>query len=277
MAEPLSPEILQFTTPQTRRAKFTPAEDLVIVREVAAVKAHVACRGEVRTRFETAAECANKSEILTAPVTWKGLQDRYLKVQALFDKRDVSMRVKSGVEEDMTEMDELLSAMKEERDDNTRAKEELKLTARNKKEKEDELGALVRERAMRRRAGADDDSSDEKTGEEEDDNPAPRKIGRRVTRGDARDARVSAATAIAKSLRDGDLARLKYEEERLAFEREKLRLQLEERKEEREDQRRERELERKEREAARKLDSETRLMEFRMMMEMIKKAPDSQK
>ena len=78
-----------------------PAEDLVIVREVAAVKAHVACRGELRTRFETAAECANESEILTAPVTWKGLQGRYRKVQALFDKRDVSMRARSGVEEEM--------------------------------------------------------------------------------------------------------------------------------------------------------------------------------
>ena len=57
----------------------------------------------------------------------------------------------------------------------------------------------------------------------------------------------------------------------------KFRLQLEERKEEREGQRRERELEREEREVARKSDTETRLMEFRMMMELIKKAPDSQK
>ena len=155
MAEPLSPEMPQFTTLPTRRAKLTPAEDLAIVREVAAAKVNVAIRGEVRTRFETAAKCANKSEIATAPVTWTGLQDRYLKVPALFDKRDVSMRARSEVEKDLTEIDELPSAMKEERDDNVRAKEEIKLIARNRKEKEDELEALVRERAMRRRTSAE--------------------------------------------------------------------------------------------------------------------------
>ena len=124
----------------------------------------------------------------------------------------------------MTEIDELLPAVKEERDDNMRAKEEIKLIARDKKKKKDKLGPPVRERAMRRRTSEDEYSSDENTGEEEDHNPALRKVGRRAIRGDVRDARVSTATAIAQSLRDGDLARLKYEEQRLTFEREKLRL-----------------------------------------------------
>ena len=148
MAEPLCPEIPHFTKPQTRRAKFTFAEDLVIVWEVAAVKAHFACRVERRRR-----RCMSSSQPWRRGAT------------TIFER-----------------------------------KEEIKLAARNKKEKEDGLGAFFK-RAMRRRASAHEDSSDKKTREVEEDKPAPRKIGKTVTRRDMQDARFSTAATLVESLK----------------------------------------------------------------------------
>ena len=62
-----------------RRPKFTAKEDLILVREVTAARAHVAPYGDIRTRFATAAQCANSKADFKCKVNAKSLQGRYLK------------------------------------------------------------------------------------------------------------------------------------------------------------------------------------------------------
>ena len=67
-------------TRRGRRPKFSASDDLVIVREVAAAKAHVAGFGDKRERFGEAAVRGNASGLLSTPVTPKSIQHRYTKV-----------------------------------------------------------------------------------------------------------------------------------------------------------------------------------------------------
>ena len=71
-----------------RRAKFSPSEDLDIVREVAAAKAHIAPMGQTRQRFEIAASKANASRKFAAEVTWKAFQDLYKRLQSRLDRNE---------------------------------------------------------------------------------------------------------------------------------------------------------------------------------------------
>ncbi len=71
-----------------RRAKLTDADDLIIIREVASAKDHIAGFGEKRERYAQAAARANATEKLSVPVTSKSIQDRYTKLQERFDTDD---------------------------------------------------------------------------------------------------------------------------------------------------------------------------------------------
>jgi hypothetical protein len=64
-----------------RRPKFTEEEDLILVREVAAAKAHVAGHGEKRERYETVALRVNGNPAVLVHVNAKSVQDRYVKLQ----------------------------------------------------------------------------------------------------------------------------------------------------------------------------------------------------
>lgn len=53
-------------------------QDVAIVREVAAVKAHIAAFGETRRRFECTISKLNSNPLFaSASVAWKQVQDRY--------------------------------------------------------------------------------------------------------------------------------------------------------------------------------------------------------
>jgi hypothetical protein len=80
-----------------RRPKFTAEEDLIIVCEVSASKAHSASFGSNREHFAVAAEPANANPAMQTSVSSKGIQDRYGKLQALFDRRDAAQRKMSGI------------------------------------------------------------------------------------------------------------------------------------------------------------------------------------
>jgi hypothetical protein len=69
------------TLARGRRPKFSREEDLILVREVAAAKAHVASYGDVKMRFAEAASRANANVELRSKVTPKSIQDRYVKIQ----------------------------------------------------------------------------------------------------------------------------------------------------------------------------------------------------
>ena len=60
-----------------KRGKFVPAEDLIIIREVAALGAHVASYGKGRQTFENVAVGVNRNPHMSQKVSWKSVQDRY--------------------------------------------------------------------------------------------------------------------------------------------------------------------------------------------------------
>ena len=132
-----------------RRPKFTPDDDLVLVREVAAERAHIAPNGATKERFETASKKANATRRLTCPVTWKSVQDRYKRIQARFDEHDKIDGLMSGVGGDLGEMQELLSSMKEARQDLLNSKSASRKAAQEREAEKERLGGIVRAKAMR--------------------------------------------------------------------------------------------------------------------------------
>jgi hypothetical protein len=97
-----------------RRPKFSRDEDLILVREVAAAKAHVAGYGGVKSKFSEAASRANQNSALRSKVTPKSIQDRYVKIQEKADIRESVTRGQSGIAGDRTELDELLCSLAKE-------------------------------------------------------------------------------------------------------------------------------------------------------------------
>ena len=71
----------------------------------------------MRSSFEEAAVLANYNPNLTQKASWKSVQDRYAMLQAAFDKCDREIRSKTGVSEDFSKLDEILSEMHEARAD----------------------------------------------------------------------------------------------------------------------------------------------------------------
>lgn len=110
-----SPPSSRLPSKAGRKPSFTP--DDVLIRELSAAKAHVAEYGKVRERFQCAADTANMSPCLSVKVNAKSIQDRYKKLQDAFDRGDSKNRNLSGVGGEMGEAEELLSHMKEVKDD----------------------------------------------------------------------------------------------------------------------------------------------------------------
>lgn len=56
--------------------KYLAEEDLIIVREIAAARVHVAKYGVARDNYQRAANYDNPNPHMRQPVTWKAVQDR---------------------------------------------------------------------------------------------------------------------------------------------------------------------------------------------------------
>jgi hypothetical protein len=100
-----------------RRPKFTAKEDLIIALEFSASKAHIASFGTKRERFSAAAERANSNPEMRTNVTSKSIQDRYVKLHALYERDDAAQRKMLGVGGEVGELEELLGTMQEARAD----------------------------------------------------------------------------------------------------------------------------------------------------------------
>ena len=99
-------------------SRFTAEQDLVLVREVAASKAHVTPYGRTGSLFEQAAEKCSANSAMSAILSWKQVQDRCTRLQATFDKEDTITHLRSGIGGgQLSEMNELLLQMKEARGD----------------------------------------------------------------------------------------------------------------------------------------------------------------
>lgn len=245
-----------YETRTGRRPKFTPEDDLMLVREVAAAKAHLAPNGATKERYETAANKANATRRLTCPVTWKSVQDRYKRIQARFDERERVESLMSGVGGELGEIEELLSSMKEARQDLLNCKSASRRAAQEREAEKERLGSIVREKAMNRawpsRSGSEEDFEGIE-GETLDSDHTPKKrLGKRKLNDTMVDPFQDDIAAFTAALQKGEEARLALEERRMASA-----------VEEREKDRKER---REEREAASKLE----LQKFKLMMDAFK-------
>ena len=254
-ASPLSPPIQCPNSPQQRRHgkrhRFTPEDDLIILREVAAANAHVAGYGEIQKSFAVATENANCNPSLSAKVTAKSLQDRYKKLLENFRRADAADRRMSGVGGEMCEMDELLGMMEEARNDVQEKQSALKLARERQDAEKERLGKELVSRSLARRKS---DGVDIEAGESfcNDDEPprTKRKLGKRGEK-----ETIGELASFGESLRQADIARIDIERERLQLERERLETEKEERE-------KDRELQREERRARDKLEIE----KFKLMM-----------
>ena len=93
-----------------RHSRFTGEEDLVIVRDAAASRAHLVAFGDFGKRFEIASDKINSNEAVTQQVTWKGVRDCYQCLHIAFD-RDDNKTKKMGDRGDVGELEELLMSM----------------------------------------------------------------------------------------------------------------------------------------------------------------------
>ena len=99
-----------------RHSRFTGEEDLVIVRDAAASRAHLVVFGEFGKRFEIASDKINRNEAVTQKVTWKSVRDRYRRLQNAFD-RDDNKTKKVGYRGEVGKLEELLMSMHNARND----------------------------------------------------------------------------------------------------------------------------------------------------------------
>lgn len=241
-----------------RRSRFTFEEDLLLIREVAACKAHIARNGETKDMFELAAVKANATKRLHCSISWKSLQDRYKRIQARFDRDDRTEQRMSGIGGEVSEMDEILAIMKEERDDlNVQRNEKKDKEDKRMKEKE-RLGSVIRMRATERRSVRDAEDNGEAGATVIDDVEIEGSGRKRKRRGNERGTDMDEELAIIEALEKADEKRVEMEEKKLALE--EMRFE-----EEREERKRAREERKEEREAA----AELELKKMRLMMEMM--------
>jgi hypothetical protein len=142
-----------------RRPKFTAKEGLVIAREVAASKAHIASFGNKRDLFTVAAGRANANPAMNTTVTSKSIQDRYLKLQTFYDRGETAQRKMSGVGGEVGELEELLGAMQEARADLEMKQTAERSAAREREEQKERLGKELVARSLRRDGRSNEESS----------------------------------------------------------------------------------------------------------------------
>ena len=210
-----------------RRPKFTAKEDLIIAREVSASKAHIASFGTKRERFAVAAERANANPAMKTSVSSKSIQDRYVKLQTLFDRGDAAQRKMSGVGGEVGELEELLGEMQEARDDLETQQAAQRTAAKEREEAKERIGKELVVRALHRDCRNDEEGS---SGSEfEEKQPRKKKSKRNTTDNDMTDD----MKGFREFLREADLARVAVERERLELDVKRLEQEKYDREEER--------------------------------------------
>ena len=100
-----------------RRSDYTAEEELIILREVAATKVHIAPYGWTLELFQLSAKRVNGNAKFTIEATVKGIFDRYTRLWKDFGKSERKTRLPSGAGGEIGEAEELLKMMTEARDD----------------------------------------------------------------------------------------------------------------------------------------------------------------
>lgn len=121
-----------------RKTVFSTDDDTSLLREILSTGAHVARYGCKKNKFLAVAEALNSRKSMPKSMTWKNAQDRYELLQRQFNSMDNKDRALSGVGGDVTECDEMLSMMREARQESDiackRERETLSLREKRKLE-----------------------------------------------------------------------------------------------------------------------------------------------
>ena len=251
------------STKRGRRSKFTPEEDIIILREVAVAGAHVPPYGKTTELFQMAANGANKNANFSVEVTWKSVHDRFHRLLDDFEKRDAKAQKMSGVSEDVGEAEELLSMMKEARDDVEEEKRKQRDALKRADEEKLQAGKQIVQMATSRgavRKRNNEPSGGAGAGNADEDEDAPVKKKRNAPRSstDIEETLGKFADALEKS----DAARLEFDRERLAIE-------LEQREKDRKERQLESALDREERKKEREDNAKLELEKFKLMLDVL--------
>lgn len=193
---------------------------------------HVAPQGRTLKRIEGVASKANACRKLSFAVAWKSAQDRYEKLQERADEAVMREAFMSGIDGEVGETEELLSAMCKTKIDIMQTREGNRRDVSEREEEQEKLEAIVRERAMKRQQ-----SSIRQYSVEQKDLRLLHKRAPRVSRFTDDDKLL----AFAAVLKEGNTERAKLKWEKL----EPVKMQFEDSMKDRESQKNERSGERK--------------------------------
>jgi len=188
-----------------RRSKYTTSEDLILVQEVAASKAHVAPHDETVGRFGLVADQCNGNLSFPHTITWKRAQDRFKRIIDDFEARDQRERALSGTGGEIGELDELPADLLQARKDFLEEKNASSDALKKEEEQKLEAGRKIIIEALQNK---------KKRGSyETNDEEGPSKTRRRLP-GDTTDGMI----ALSSALKESDMAKYEVEKERIVLE-----------------------------------------------------------
>jgi len=236
----------------------------MLLREVLAARAHIAPRGYKQQSFQPAADMLNANREFRLQLDGKSVRDRYERMQRAFDAADKRDAMGSGVGGEVTEEQELLSQMREAREEIKTQRAKTQTEIKKREDRKLAAGAKLVKHATKSGAiviRSDDDGTVSEKSDDEGKSIKKRKV---VNHGKLFERKVDRFGELMKASED---AQISLDCERLEWDRERLKLEMKEREQDREERVREREADRHEREKERETRERMELEKFKMMME----------
>lgn len=134
------------------KSKLRRKEHIILLSELAFVKAHVAPAGQTREENEISASNINATKILFTSILWKTLQDRYRKLQSKNDQNKETQSQMSGLAQKVVKEEDLLATMYKDFGIVVEEKSAKKDVGKKRNWKEEHLGSTIRSKATVRKA-----------------------------------------------------------------------------------------------------------------------------
>lgn len=202
------------------RMRFNDNEELILLKEVVACKAHISAFGSVQKKFEQTAQAINANPHFRFEVKSRGVQDKFNKMVKDFRKEESRDRQRSGTGGDMSAKDEMLSGIVEAVDSMRETEEMEKEEATKAESRKLEAGRRVLASAtgVAAAVASADETAEEKGDGDSDDETTPRgpKRCRKMAKAVSGDGGLAEFGA---SMRDAEMAKVALEQQKLAFER----------------------------------------------------------
>lgn len=252
----------------------------MLLREVYSASAHVAPHGAKFEYFDNTAVALNGNRYFCVQADGKSIRDRYEHFQKSFNRRDKDEEAMSGVDQEVTETDELFSMIREAREEALTQKSQWRQDFCDRQQRKLATGERLVGKPTTTGAVADDDDDNDNNSEMEREQEHVRDVGaddssRRAKKRrtmNHRDLFERGMDFFGALLRQSDEAPRQLKEQKIGMY--QRRLEEEERMREADIAKggREREEKRKERERADERESRERvaLEKIKMMMEMLK-------